>query len=381
MSENFKHFDLRLITPPFESKATDLIIELDYLRNCTPRGTTPSRVFFQMKDIFHMLESIGSARIEGNRTTILEYIETKIERQTSYSEPVKEILNMEHALNFIDDHLNDYPLVNRLFLSELHKIVVQDLMTEGSRNPGEYRRTPVRIGGSNLITPDNSQVSMYIDELLNFISHDDPPKYHLIKTALAHHRFAWIHPFDNGNGRTVRLLTYAMLVKQGFRVHLARILNPTAIFCCDRKKYYTSLARADEGDDQSLLGWCIYMLEGLKREITKIDRLSDYDYVKSHILIPALNYAIERKLITEIEYKILKLTIEKIEIANSDIQQIFPSRNIADISRIIRNLKNKGMIASKIEKGRKYEIRFANNFLLRGIIDALGKNDFLPVED
>ena len=378
---DFKHFDLRLVTPGFESKVTDLIIELDYLRRNVPRGSTPPRIFFQIKDIFHMLESIGSARIEGNRTTILEYIETKIDKLTIYPEPFKEILNMENALNFIDEHITDYPNLNRIFLSELHKIVVRDLKAEGSRNPGDYRKIPIKIGGSDLSTPDSSQVPIYMDELLNFISHYDPPKYDLIKTALAHHRFAWIHPFDNGNGRTVRLLTYAMLVKQGFKVHFARILNPTAVFCCNRKKYYDSLARADKGDDQGLLEWCIYMLEGLKREITKIHRLSEYDYVKSEILIPCLNFAFERKLVTEIEHKILKLTVEKVEIANSDIQQIFPDRNIADISRIIRNLKNKGMIVSTKEKGRKYGIRFADNFLLRGIIEALGKNDFLPVKD
>ena len=78
MQKKFKHFDLKLVEPSFESKVTDLIIELDYLRKKFLGGSTPPYIFFQIKHIFHMLESIGSARIEGNRTTILEYIETKI---------------------------------------------------------------------------------------------------------------------------------------------------------------------------------------------------------------------------------------------------------------------------------------------------------------
>ena len=48
---------------------------------------------------------------------------------------------------------------------------------------------------------------------------DDSPKYDLLKVAIAHHRFVWVHPFSNGNGRTVRLFTYAMLVKLGFNVN------------------------------------------------------------------------------------------------------------------------------------------------------------------
>jgi hypothetical protein len=37
------------------------------------------------------------------------------------------------------------------------------------------------------------------------------------------------------NGRTVRLFTYAMLVKTGFNVNVGRIINPTAVFCSYRK--------------------------------------------------------------------------------------------------------------------------------------------------
>ena len=55
-----------------------------------------------------------------------------------------------------------------------------------------------------------------MQELVAFINENHPPKYDLIKVALAHHRFGWIHPFGNGNGRVVRLLTYALLIKYGF---------------------------------------------------------------------------------------------------------------------------------------------------------------------
>ncbi len=79
MSEaKFTHYDLKLIEPSFGSSLTDLIIELDHLRKKQLGGSTHPKVFFQLKYIFHTLESIGSARIEGNNTTIAEYIETKL---------------------------------------------------------------------------------------------------------------------------------------------------------------------------------------------------------------------------------------------------------------------------------------------------------------
>lgn len=78
----FKHCDLQLVEPVFDSPLTDLIIELNHLKKKRLGGTTPPRVFFDLKSIFHMMESIGSARIEGNNTSLLEYIETKIEEKT-----------------------------------------------------------------------------------------------------------------------------------------------------------------------------------------------------------------------------------------------------------------------------------------------------------
>lgn len=38
----------------------------------------------------------------------------------------------------------------------------------------------------------------------------------LCAIAAAHHRFSYIHPFDDGNGRVARLLTHAMMLDAGF---------------------------------------------------------------------------------------------------------------------------------------------------------------------
>ncbi len=375
----FKHYDLKLISPPFDSTLTESIMALDHLRKKVLGGSTPEHIFFQIKNIFHIIESIGSARIEGNHTTIFDYIESKIvPPESPHNEKIQEIENMEQALNFIDDNIDNTP-INRIFLSELHKQVVSELSDEGSQKPGEYRQNKVRITGAKHQPPDYIQVNSYMDDLFDFINHEDPTQFDLLKTAIAHHRLAWIHPFDNGNGRTVRLLTYAMLVKQGFKIHLGRIINPTAIFCSDRDKYYQKLANADTGKDKEILNWCEYVLSGLILEVEKVDRLADYNYLLKNILRPALVFSKERKLITEIESKILNIAIEKKDgFKNADLKNIFPSRVTADISRLIRSLKNKKMITAVPHNTREYTITFNNNYLLRGIIFALNKEGFLP---
>lgn len=345
-------------------------------------GTTHPNIFFQLKNIFHTLESIGSARIEGNRTTIAEYIETKIGGSGVKDEKIIEIQNMERAMDFIDDNINNIP-INRIFLSELHKRVVENLSPkrEGDYTPGVYRNKNVSITGSEHKPSDFMHVASYMDELFAFINDGSPSKYDLLKTAIAHHRFVWIHPFGNGNGRTVRLFTYAMLVKQGFNVNQGRIVNPTAVFCNDRNKYYHFLTQADSGKEEGMLKWCEYVLGGLRVEIEKIDRLLDYKYLASTILHPSVDFSREREVITDTEAKILKVAVDKQVFQASDIKKLFQGKLAAEISRMLRKLREKKMIISERQDSRKYIISFGNNFLLRGIITALGENGFLPVKD
>jgi hypothetical protein len=60
MNSKFKHIDLKLIKPDFGSNLTKLILDLDYLRKRKIEGTTCPVLFYQLKKIFHLMESIGS---------------------------------------------------------------------------------------------------------------------------------------------------------------------------------------------------------------------------------------------------------------------------------------------------------------------------------
>jgi Fic family protein len=378
----FVHYDLKLVEPTFNSSLTDLIIELDYLRKKTPGGSTHPKVFFQLKNIFHTLESIGSARIEGNNTTIAEYIETMLEANKIVPSGIREIQNIEKAMAFIEENVKDYPL-NRAFISEMHKMIVEGLLPppdgEGDATPGDYRKINLRIAKSGHLPPDWLSVDTYMSELTDFIGKKDSSKYDLLKAAIAHHRFVWIHPFGNGNGRTVRLFTYAMLVKTGFNVNVGRIINPNAVFCSNRNDYYNYLAQADKGTDAGILTWSEYVLKGLKYEIEKIDKLSEYNYLRKEILIPSITHSMERRYITDNEGRILKRAVDKQVIQAADLKEFFEGKVQAEVSRQIKKLIDKKMLVPESEGTRKYVIRFDNSYLLRGIIKALDEKGFLPI--
>jgi len=377
------HYDLTLVEPEFSSPITDLVIDLDFLRKKEFSGTTHPVIFFQLKHIFHFLESLGSARIEGNNTTLAEYIDSKVQGGQKVPEKIQEIQNIESAMDFIDQVIKDHP-INRALISELHKRVVQNLSFshgEGDRTPGAYRKSNVQINHSSHTPPEAFKIEEYMQELYAFISKRDSPKFDLLKTALVHHRFVWIHPFTNGNGRTVRLLTYAMLVKQGFNIHVGRILNPTAVFCINRSSYYDHLALADTGEKEGLLKWCEYVLRGIKSEIEKIDKLLDYSYLSKEILLPSLEDALKKEYLTSVEAKILQKAIHKQLIQAEDIKELFPGRASSEISRQIKRLLDKKILLPEGEGKRKYLIRFDQSSLLRSVMETLSARGFVPLRD
>ena len=376
----FHHHELCLLNPAFDSTLVDVVTELEHLRRLRLGGSTPAPVFFQLKHIFHMLESLGSARIEGNHTTLADYVESRLGAQPAkLSDRLQEMANIEEAMSFIEDHFEPGQDVTEHFIRELHAITVRGLEREGDDTPGAYRQKSVRISRAEHLPPEAVAVQQYMAELVQFINRADPAKYDLIKVALAHHRFAWVHPFGNGNGRVVRLLTYTLLIKYGFNVKAGgRVLNPTAVFCNDRDRYYAMLGTADTGTIEGREAWSVYVLQGMLDELRKVDRLTDAGYLIERILTPALHYAREREWVTQMEEQVL-LATAKLGVAKaSDLAIAMPKLNERQRTYQIGKLVERRMLVPIREGARQYTVGFANNYLIRGVVRALSNEGFIP---
>jgi Fic family protein len=118
-------------------------MELEHLRRLTLKGDTPIPIFYQLKYIFHLLESLGSARIEGNHTTLADYIESKIAADTPCGDNLKELENIEQAMDYLEQTISKGTSITQQFIRELHVITVQGSEREGDKSPGEFRSIPV----------------------------------------------------------------------------------------------------------------------------------------------------------------------------------------------------------------------------------------------
>jgi len=379
-------FQIDIPEPSWNSDLANIILDLEKLR-AIRRSEVPHYIFFQLKQIFQILETLGSARIEGNNTTLTEFVERIIENPIAekaglVDERCQELENLESGIAFIEEHTNEETKIDRAYISELHKIIVQSLTPppegEGSRYAGELRKSDVKITKSNHIPPSVAILKEYFDGFIEFINQSLPINNQLLMVAIAHHRFMHIHPFDNGNGRMGRLLNYAFLIKLGFNVKAGRIINPSSVFYTNRDKYYEMLSKADSLTKGDLLSWAEYFLFGLKNQIEKIDSLMHRDYTRDKILLPSLKIALDRQHITQQEFDILGSVVkaDDMTIKSADLGK-FGFKTSQQKSYAMQKLREKGMVRAIEDGGRIYTIRFANNYLLRSVVQILKENGFV----
>lgn len=103
----------------------------------------------------------------------------------------------------------DWTDLNQDYLLEMHERL---LLSQPSKFPGEFRQCRVTVGGNEKMHPVLARPAMR--ELFNMI-HAEPSGELETWCWEMHHRFEWIHPFIDGNGRTGRLLLNILRLKYG----------------------------------------------------------------------------------------------------------------------------------------------------------------------
>jgi Fic family protein len=199
----------------------------------------PAAVLQNLRNSLALEWTFHSNAIEGNTLTLRETRMVVEDGLTVGGKSLREhfeAINHQEAIAFVESlAANAHPLSSADILA-LHGLVMQKIDPEFA---GRFRNGGVRIAGAGFIPPSALKIGSLTEELLQWANdaHNSFPT--IIKAAIFHHRFVWIHPFFDGNGRTARLLSNLLLMKEGF--------PPAIILKNDRKKYYDALEKANQG--------------------------------------------------------------------------------------------------------------------------------------
>ncbi len=197
-----------------------------------------------------------SNSIEGNTLTLRETQMVIEDGLTVHGKTLREhfeAVNHHEAIEFVEGMAATAYTLHTGDILAVHALVLQKIEKEFA---GRYRNSGVRISGANFVPPNALKVDVWMEDLIAWVNGEGAGLHPVVRATIFHHRFVWIHPFFDGNGRTARLLTNLLLMKEGF--------PPAIILTQDRKKYYDALNKANQGHYGKLL---LLTMQALERSL------------------------------------------------------------------------------------------------------------------
>jgi Fic family protein len=197
-----------------------------------------------------------SNNLEGNSLTFGETKALILHGITAQGKPLKdhfEITGHDEAIKWVEDVLkNETPLTEH-FIRQLHTLLLKESSEKDAITPdgkptkrvisvGKYKTTPNHVKTKTgeifyFASPEETPAKMH--DLMNWYN-EQKKKADVNPILLAaefHYKFIRIHPFDDGNGRTARILMNFILMQYHF--------PPVIIKTEDKENYYSVLRQAD----------------------------------------------------------------------------------------------------------------------------------------
>lgn len=228
-----------------------------------------------------LLEAQASSEIENIVTTTDELFRFAQASSYATNSATKETLRYREALFAGHDAIARRPLtVNtaREICERIHGRQIDVRTLPGTIIGNEATREAI-------YTPPSGE-RILREKLANWAEylHRDDEVDPLVKMAIAHYQFEAIHPFEDGNGRTGRILNILFLV--GVDLLHAPILYLSRYFISHKSEYYRLLLAVTR--DGAWAEWIRFVLEGIEvtatQTIAKIDDAASLqESVRAHL--------------------------------------------------------------------------------------------------
>lgn len=158
---------------------------------------------------------------------------------------IKEALaakNHQDAIKFIEVSVKEKKEIDEKTVLRVHELLLQSI----DENAGRFRVSDVKINGALFMPPHFTEVRPKTLDLLEWVRTNPNQLNPIELAAIFHHKYVYIHPFTEGNGRTARLLMNHILMRHGFPFIAEVEFN-------NREKYYRALSDADLGFKQDFV--------------------------------------------------------------------------------------------------------------------------------
>ncbi len=365
----YRHYESSLLEPVHPQQTRhleDLAVSLTSKAGQLTRGLHPI-VLRSLGALVRSMNCYYSNLIEGHRTRPID-IERALTEDFS-SDPEQRNLQLEakahievQTLLDLDPSWQTLDVVSPEFIQQLHREFYQRLpfalwqLGDVAVRPGEWRATNVQIGSH--IPPPPDALPAFIDRFSRVYRPDRLSKVEqVLAAAAAHHRFVWIHPFLDGNGRVVRLFSHAYFQRIGIGNSLWSVSRGLAR---KRQDYRSLLAQADRQRQNDydgrgnltmagLVKFCEFFLETC---IDQIDFMIDIleptqllNRIEANVAI-----AIQQRSLLPGSFALLKAAFLEGEIARGNAAAISGYRE-RQARSVLKRLIEQGLLVADSPKG------------------------------
>lgn len=169
----------------------------------------------------------NSNALEGNTLTRGEtklVIEDGLTIAGKTIREINETLNHNELFEILYATVKEKTPLDEAFILKVHKFVLKNIDDE---NAGMYRKIQVYISGDEKMPTAPSEIHLAMEDLLKWFNTHKDKIAPVLLAAEFHYRFVKIHPFIDGNGRTVRILMNVVLMQQGFPLVIIPMVRRT----------------------------------------------------------------------------------------------------------------------------------------------------------
>jgi len=347
----------------FRPELTDVAVELA-ARSAGFRRSLPAGIVTALADLVRSMNCYYSNLIEGHDTHPIE-IEKALKNEYS-NDARKRNLQREakahvEVQRWIDGGGLRREITTRAAICEIHRRFCAALPDEllWVENPdtherlrgvpGELRHRDVRVGRLIPISP--GAVPRFLDRFENVYNPLGRTES-ILATAAAHHRLAWIHPFLDGNGRVIRLMSHATLLETldtGALWSVARGLArgvetyKELLANCDRERR-TDLDGRGPLSEEALVAFTRFFMDTCLDQISFMETLVRPEGLRNRIVGWAEDQ-VEARALTAKASNVLEAVLYRGELPRGEVAEVLHI-GVRQAQRIVADLVKAGVLVS-----------------------------------
>lgn len=300
-------------------------------------------------------------QIEGNDLTLIQTKQVlEGENVVARDRDVQEVINYRNVVTLLDELAAKRGGYDLESLLDIHKTTVDKIIDPA--RAGVLRSTQVVIKeqgtGKVIFTPPSPvEVPYLINDFLSWLNSPESMEIHpVIRAGITHYVLVTIHPFIEGNGRTVRAFSSLVMLKEGYDVK--RFFAIEEHLDRDLSAYYAAFFKVDsqggEISSRDLTPWLEYFSGVVAIEMTKIKEKVRKLSVDSRMRVKIG----EQVALSARQMKLIEYLSEHGRAVMKDLRDVMPMISEDTILRDLKDLLNKNIIEKEgSTKAARYALK------------------------